>query len=208
MASGIGSVTTPVALSSTISSGVPASLQENRMRKPDAPRQKDVIIRSIGPGESEHCESVLRSVPEWFGIEAALLRYVNDTQVHPTWIAWATSPEADPETDVTSSTSPITFPAGFVTIRSHYPQSAEINCLAVHRDFHRCGIGRMLMTHAEREIRASGVRFLQVKTMGPSKPNAEYAQTRLFYLSIGYTELEEFIGLWNGLPALQLVKSL
>jgi hypothetical protein len=44
--------------------------------------------------------------------------------------------------------------------------------------------------------------------MGPSKPNAEYARTLRFYRSVGFVEVEEFLGLWNGLPALQLIKRL
>jgi GNAT superfamily N-acetyltransferase len=155
---------------------------------------KDFSIRPIATGEGARCEAILRSVPEWFGIEESLVQYVKDTQGHPTWIAWEAGGAGRA--------------AGFVTLRMHYAQAAEVHCIAVSRAFHRRGVGRLLMEYAEREARARGVRFLQVKTMGPSKPNAEYAQTRLFYLSIGYTELEEFIGLWGGLPALQLVKAL
>ena len=163
-------------------------------------------IRPIQPGGESFCEAILRSVPEWFGIEEALVQYVTDSGRYPTWIAW--EPVANPGTPAHPGCPLPERPAGFVTLRVHYPQAAEVHCIAVHRDFHRRGLGRLLMEHAENEARARGVRFLQVKTMGPSKPNAQYAQTRLFYLGIGYVELEEFIGLWNGLPALQLVKAL
>jgi hypothetical protein len=52
------------------------------------------------------------------------------------------------------------------------------------------------------------VKYLQVKTMGPSRPNREYAETLKFYEAVGFTKLEELHGLWPGLPCLVLVKAL
>lgn len=41
----------------------------------------------VGPAlDSRHqCEAILRSVPQWFGIEEALVRYVSDTAALPTF---------------------------------------------------------------------------------------------------------------------------
>jgi hypothetical protein len=52
-----------------------------------------------------------------------------------------------------------------------------------------------------------GVLFLQVKTMGPSRPDANYERTRAFYFARGFHGLEEFPTLWEPPnPTLQMVK--
>jgi N-acetylglutamate synthase-like GNAT family acetyltransferase len=141
------------------------------------------------------CEPILRSVPDWFGIEEATRRYIENTAAMPTWIArrW------------TVTSGPI---AGFATIQRHFPESAEIHCIAVHKDWHGRGVGTTLVRQIEHELRDLGVKVLQVKTMGPSKPNADYALTLRFYLSVGFVPLEEMHGLWPGIPALVMVKHL
>ena len=50
--------------------------------------------------------------------------------------------------------------------------------------------------------------YLHVKTLGPSRPNAEYAATREFYRQMGFRPLEEN-GLWGATnPCLMLIKHL
>ncbi|MGH7243248.1 MAG: GNAT family N-acetyltransferase [Phycisphaerales bacterium] len=140
-------------------------------------------------------EPILRSVPEWFGIEESTRAYVEASGRMPTFVAWVTEHAADPD-------------AGFITIERHFEHAAEVHCMAVHRDFHGRGIGTALLRHAEHRLSGSGVRLLQVKTQGPSKPSAEYARTLHFYESRGFTRLEEVRGLWPGIPCLILVKSI
>lgn len=146
-------------------------------------------MRALRAGEGPLCEAVLRDVPDWFGIEESLLNYVREAGELPTWVA-----EADGET------------AGFITVRRHWARSAEIHCMAVKRRFHRRGVGRAMVGFVERWCAGEGVEFLQVKTMGPSRPCGFYAQTTAFYEAVGFVRLEEFKGLWGKLPALQLVK--
>src|SRR5260370_41658399 len=80
--------------------------------------------------------------------------------------------------------------------------------MAVDRPAHRRGIGRALVEALERDLRSDGVRVLQVKTLGPSEPDAGYRRTRQFYESMGFEPLEEIVGLWPGNPCLIMVKTL
>ena len=137
------------------------------------------------------CEPILRSVPEWFGIESSTRAYVEATSRLPTWIAKAGEAVA-----------------GFITLERHEPRAAEIHCMAVHRAFHGRGVGSAMVRLAERILFNDGFAYLQVKTMGPSKPNAEYARTLRFYESAGFVRLQEFQGIWPGIPCLVLVKRL
>jgi ribosomal protein S18 acetylase RimI-like enzyme len=148
-------------------------------------------IRRLASGESAICERILRALPEWFGIEKALLSYVRDTQELETWLALAGGK-----------------PAGFLTLRLHNPQAAEIQVMAVTPTAHGRGIGRALVEHSERLLRDRGVRFLQVKTLGPSRPNEHYARTRGFYERLGFVPLEEN-HLWGDVnPCLIMVRHL
>jgi len=140
---------------------------------------------------SAACEGILRSLPEWFGREDALLMYSGDTERLPTFAA------AEGERLV-----------GFITLRQHFPTSWELHCIAILREFRNRGIGRALLSHAEGWLRDRGATFLQVKTIA-SEDDAAYAQTREFYSRTGFVGLEVFPELWSPRhPCLQLVKAL
>ena len=143
-------------------------------------------------GVADQCEQVLRTLPLWFGIESSLMESVRDTERLPTFVARVAN-------DV----------IGFVTIRQHFPDAWELNCIAVAAHARNQGVGRALHTCVEQWLVARAVRLLQVKTLHDSHPSAEYAETRRFYFSVGYVALEVFPNLWGPrLPVLQLVKAL
>ena len=138
-------------------------------------------------------ERLLRSLPEWFGIEESIVQYVRDAAVVPTYLA------VDPaSTEV----------RGALLLSRHFPACAEIHLLAVDPLHHRRGIGSALVRYAEDLSRTDGVRVLEVKTQGPSLPDENYAETLQFYRSMGFEPVEEIHGLWGDTPCLLLVKSL
>jgi len=143
-------------------------------------------------GVASLCEPILRSVPEWFGIEDANQHYLDYVNQNPTFLAMKDNT-----------------PVGFLAIEQHFPQSAEIYVMIVHRDYHRQGIGRALIDAAEKHLKSNGTRFLQVKTLSDKHPDEGYKLTRAFYIGVGFMPLEEFPTLWGEHnPALQMVKAL
>jgi len=151
-------------------------------------------LRFHGPASriAADAERILRSLPQWFGIEESLQEYVRDSETWPTFAA------SDGDRIV-----------GFLTAREHFPGAWEVHCLAVHAASRNRGIGRGLHLHVEQWLAARGVRLLQVKTLSASRDSAAYGETRGFYAAIGYQPLEEFPLLWGPrLPVLQLVKVL
>ena len=44
-------------------------------------------IRAFQSGDEHACERILRALPDWFGIEESLRRYVEDTKRYPTILA-------------------------------------------------------------------------------------------------------------------------
>lgn len=142
-------------------------------------------------------ERLLRLLPTWFGIEAAVAGYIEAAGRLPTYLAWRDDPAGQGEP-----------PPGVLLAERHFPHAAEIHLMAVDPARHRQGIGRALVAAAEADMVADGVRFLQVKTLGPSRPDEGYQRTRRFYAGVGFEPLEEITGLWPGNPCLIMIKTL
>jgi len=141
---------------------------------------------------SKQVEPVLRALPEWFGIEKSTVQYIKDADSMPTMLV------RDGEEVI-----------GFVTIRMHFPESADIHCMGILPAYHRKGIGRQLVHAVENYLKLDGVKFLQVKTVSDGNQDESYAETRKFYLGVGFTPLEVFPTLWDEWnPALLLIKSI
>ena len=146
----------------------------------------------IGPSlkRQNECEAILRTLPEWFGIEDSLLMYVRDSGSLPTFAVEGASGLL-----------------GFISLREHFEESWEVHCIAVSARHRNRGIGTRLLEHAEVWLAARGASFLQIKTISENSNDPNYAQTRRFYLARGYTPIEEFPTLWGPTnPALQLIK--
>ena len=151
-----------------------------------------MLIRGPVTGVEAQCERVLRTVPDWFGIEESLLEYASNTATLPTFVA-----EEEGKF------------VGFLSLRQHFPVAWEVDCIAVEGTRRNGGIGRALHARAEDWLSSQGAQILQVKTLSESHPSAAYAETRKFYRRIGYQPLEVFPTLWAAhLPVLLLIKVL
>lgn len=148
-------------------------------------------------------DRLLRSLPGWFGIESSNVGYVAAARTLPTYLAWPAASRAAERTPGSDRQ-----PDGVLLAERHFPAAAEIHLLAVQPELHRRGAGRALVEALERDLIAEGMRLLQVKTLGPSDPDAGYQLTRQFYLAMGFEPLEEITGLWPGNPCLIMVKPL
>ena len=153
-----------------------------------------------GEQAPETVDRLLRLLPDWFGIESAIAEYVVKAHELPTYLAWPACGSA------VEAQEP--HPVGVLLAARHFPESAEIYLMAVAPAMHRQGIGRALVEALEDDLIADGVKLLQVKTLGPSMPDASYGQTRRFYLHMGFRPLEEIRGLWPDNPCLIMVKVL
>ena len=140
----------------------------------------------------------MRKQPEWFSIDTAAREHVQAARALPAYLAWLPGTPGVPQT----------WPSGFLLVRRHFPGAAEIHLAAVEPAWQRTGAGRAMVTALESDLAADGVRFLQLKTIGPAYPEWHYEQTRDFWLALGFQPMEEIEGLWPGNPCLIMVKSL
>jgi ribosomal protein S18 acetylase RimI-like enzyme len=151
-------------------------------------------VKIEGPymGKAAVCTPILRSLPAWFGIEAAILQYSTEIDHLPTWLA------CDAEQVI-----------GFMSLKQHNRYSAEVYVMGVLTEIQRQGIGRRLIDQAQAWLKSRAVEYLQVKTLGPSHSDESYARTRAFYTAMGFRSLEEFKQIWDEHnPCLIMIKKL
>lgn len=142
--------------------------------------------------KSSICEHILRALPDWFGIEAALMQFVHEAADLPMLVA-----VEDAAT------------VGFLTLRQHSACAWEVHAIGVRPEWHRRGIGRRLMAAGEQLLLDRDAAFLTVKTLSAAAESDEYAQTRAFYAAMGFRPLLELPTLWSAEnPCLVMIKPL
>jgi len=138
------------------------------------------------------CTPILRSLPVWFGIEEAIIRYTTEIDHLPTLLACQDE-----------------HVIGFLSLKQHTPFSAEVYVMGILPEAHRKGIGRALINQAQKWLKSQNIEYLQVKTLGPSHDDKSFAKTRAFYEAVGFKPLEEFKQIWDEHnPCLIMVKKL
>jgi len=64
--------------------------------------------------KSEIANSILRDLPDWFGIESAIVDYIHDVQLMETWAVYEDSKAI-----------------GFASINRHFSNAAEIHVMGI-----------------------------------------------------------------------------
>ena len=137
-------------------------------------------------------EKILRQLPEWFGLEASILEYIQNVKKKLFFAVY------DGEMAV-----------GFICISYHNVFTAELYLTGILKKYHRKGIGKELVAIAEKKLVEKGFIMFMVKTLGESVDCEEYNRTRYFYRSVGFYPLEEFTQIWDEEnPCLIMAKSL
>jgi GNAT superfamily N-acetyltransferase len=152
-----------------------------------------MVIEVVRRQDPEAVREILDSVPDWFGIPESNANYVRDGGRLPSYLA------------VDSTDDRV---VGVALISEHFPPSRELHLIAVRGDRHREGIGRLLLETIEEDLRAAGVRILEVHTLGPSDDDEGYARTREFYFAQGFIPISELPLVGEEDPILVLVKPL
>jgi len=142
--------------------------------------------------KSSICNGILRALPEWFGIEGAIVGYTEQVRKLPFYAAYDNSR-----------------PVGFIALKVHNPFAAEVCVMGILEEYHRSGIGKKLVALCEEHCMERDIEFLTVKTLDGSAESKGYERTRLFYLSVGFKPLEVFPLLWDeNNPCLYMAKTL
>ncbi len=151
------------------------------------------IIKLTDRGQKSNItNSILKQLPEWFGIEEAIVEYANGSGNTDFYAAYR-----------------LDKPVGFISIKAINIYTSEIYVTAVLKEYQRTGIGKKLLETAQEELINKNVKFLMVKTLGDSHPDEYYMKTRKFYCKMGFYPLEELKEIWGEeCPCLIMVKAL
>lgn len=151
-------------------------------------------IQEIVTGKSELCRNTLDVLPEWFGLEAAKEDYIKESE------RFFMIGCLDNGTNKS---------VGFLSLKDCTPNASEIYVMGVHPDFHRRGVGALMVRAAEKRMKDAGKEFLFVRTLAPTRPDPFYARTRCFYSKLRFKALAVFPALWGEAnPCLIMVKKL
>ncbi len=135
-------------------------------------------------------KDVLESLPQWFGIPEQTQKYIENSGNLPVFAA--------------AQGSEI---VGFVALKQNSRYTAEVYVIGVLPGYHRQGVGKALVNRATTWAKALGYEFLMVKTLDESHPDVNYANTRKFYIGLGFRPLECLPELWGKQsPCLLMVK--
>ena len=142
--------------------------------------------------KAEYTNSILRKLPDWFGIEEAIVEYVNTVHEYPYWAAFIND-------------NCIGFFSGII----HYNRTGEIYVCAIDPEYHGKGIGTLLYKEVEKYFIQNGCEYALVKTVSEKSPDANYAKTRDFYLKMGFKELITLTEAWDEWnPCLIMIKNI
>ena len=112
-------------------------------------------IIEIAHSKGQICRDILCDLPEWFGIPEAIGDYVRSVEDLPMFGFRSDG-----------------LIVAFLSVKQHTTANAEAFVLGVRRNWHRRGIGRLLIDYAEGWLVARQIRFFTVKTVSADRPNA------------------------------------
>lgn len=124
-------------------------------------------------------DAILRSLPDWFGIEDALNEYVKSSANEIMFASFIDDK-----------------PIGFLCLKETSKATVELSVMGILMEYHRQGIGKDLFKEAKNKAKDLGYSFMQVKTVKMGLYDS-YDKTNLFYQSLGFKELEVFPTLWD-----------
>ena len=130
--------------------------------------------------KSQICEEILRSLPKWFGIEEAILEYVDKMK------------------DLLFVTAMLYGKIiGFRVVLINYGINADLYVLGIFEEFHGRGIGTRMVEFINSYCKRTGIPYMTVKTLSERHPDVNYQKTRMFYEKCGFFAFEEFPALWG-----------
>ncbi len=136
---------------------------------------KNIIIKMIEPEVAkEICQKITATLPDWFGIQEANIRYAQGMLDR---LSFAASLGNDY--------------IGMITLEFPYAHNANIYWMAVTQNYHNKNIGKKLLATAENYCREHGYATLTVATISPNQNDEHYLKTYSFYTKSGFKPLFE-----------------
>lgn len=137
-----------------------------------------------------YCNTILRALPDWFGIEESIVEYCEGVKTRPFFAVFDSDEKI----------------VGFVSLQHTSSIASEVYVMGVLQSHHGNGIGKHVIDWCKNYARSKNKKLLLVKTLSATHPDKNYAKTRLFYEHVGFAALEELPELWGATcPCLNMV---
>jgi ribosomal protein S18 acetylase RimI-like enzyme len=142
--------------------------------------------------KAEYTNSILRKLPEWFGIEKGIQDYVSSVQKYPFWIAF------DNDNCI-----------GFFSGKIHHDRTGDINVCGIDPNYHREGVGTSLYKEFEKYCMKNNCEYIIVKTVDEINSESHYGKTVKFYEHVGFKKLVTIPEVWDeNNPCLIMIKKI
>jgi ribosomal protein S18 acetylase RimI-like enzyme len=128
-------------------------------------------VRAGNPADAASCAHIIVGLPEFFTPDVAD-KVRGDLTAHDSWVIV--------DGGVVS---------GFVVVKRHRPEAAEILWAATSAARRNQGIGTALIEQVLNELRDAGTRLVEVKTLDPAAGYAPYAATYAFWIARGFVHV-------------------
>lgn len=129
--------------------------------------------------KEEIAKHTLNLLPDWFGLPDATKEYIEQSKTMPFFAYYKDNQYV-----------------GFIALKETGPVTAEVYVMGILQEYHRQGIGKMLMKQLYAYASRKKYEFLQVKTVDAGHYK-EYDQSRMFYEKMGFRKFEVFPTLWD-----------
>lgn len=127
-----------------------------------------ILIRKGTPKDHGSCIIIISSLPEYFN-RAALENVADTIYAYTLYVATLDDKVV-----------------GFCQVNSFKVVVAEIRWMAISPHFRGQGIGTLLLEQVFSDLKMTGFRRIEVKTLAESAEYAPYAKTRAFYEKNGF----------------------
>ena len=142
--------------------------------------------------KQEYADTILRKLPQWFGNEIALEKYIETVADYPFWGAF--------ENDKC---------IGFFSCKIHYNRTGDIYVCGIDPQYHGRRIGTLLYNELEKYCIKCSCEYIIVKTLSETANDENYLKTKKFYLKMGFLELVTLTEMWDEEnPCLIMIKNI
>jgi ribosomal protein S18 acetylase RimI-like enzyme len=145
----------------------------------------------LGAQDARTCDAIVAGLPDWFGDPMGLTECAEAVRSQRGYVS------VQPDGQV----------VGFLTWVEEDSATVEITWMAVRSESRRAGHGRSLIEALVESARATGARFVLVKTLSDAHPDKGYAQTRDFYRDMGFEPVAK-MDIWGPQNPAQLLMRL
>lgn len=134
------------------------------------------IVELTTPQEkSNACASIIRELPDWFGIPEANVHYITNIADKDAFAA------NDGEQTV-----------GLIALKYHFQKNAEIWWMGILPAYQGQGVGADLFKAAQKQALQQGCKNLLVTTLSDRSDDVFYKKTRNFYTKMGFRPFLEY----------------